>query len=75
MRLESQVVLEEPFRLDQVSETKAPDGTAAVWFRYVISQGPNTIVGLRPGPRTDAMSQLEEMVARLNDRRMGKKHK
>lgn len=75
MKIEPQVVLEEPFRLDQVCEAAAPDGSKDVWFRYVISQGPNTITGLRPGPRAAALPQIEEMVARLNDRRMGKKQK
>ena len=74
-RLEPFPVLDMPFRVDLISEAPAPDGSNDIWHQYVISQGPNTINGLRPGARVEVASQLEEMVARLNQRRMGKKPK
>ena len=64
-----------PFRVDQISQVPAPDGSDAVWHRYVISQGPNVITGLRPGAHGNVVSQLDEMVERLNQRRLGKKPK
>jgi len=68
-------VLEVPFQVDQISEVAAPDGSKDVWQQYIISQGTNVITGLRPGSRADVAAQLDEMVARLNERRVGKKPK
>jgi len=68
-------VLDVPFRVDLITEVPAPDGSNDIWQQYVISQGPNTISGLRPGTRVEVAAQLDEMVARLNLRRMGKKPK
>jgi hypothetical protein len=74
-RLETLDVVDAPFRVDLISEVPAPDGSSEIWHQYVISQGANTITGLRPGARVEVVSQLEEMVTRLNLRRMGKKPK
>jgi hypothetical protein len=74
-RLETLPVADVPFRVDLISEVPAPDGGSDIWQQYVISQGDNTITGLRPGARVEVASQLDEMVARLNQRRMGKKPK
>jgi hypothetical protein len=68
-------VLEVPFQVDLISEVPAPDGSNDVWQQYVISQGTNVITGLRPGARAEVAAQLDEMVARLNERRVGKKPK
>jgi len=64
-----------PFRVDLISEAPAPDGSSDIWHQYVISQGSNTITGMRPGARVEVAHQLAEMVQRLNERRMGKKPK
>jgi hypothetical protein len=72
-QLETLPVLDAAFRVDVISEVPAPDGSGDIWQQYVISQGDNTITGLRPRSRGEVASQLEEMVARLNLRRMGKK--
>ena len=74
-RLQTLAVLELPFRVDLISQVPAPDGSADVWQQYVISQGTNRITGLRPGERAEVAVQLEQMVTRLNDRRLGKKTK
>jgi hypothetical protein len=47
-------------------------GAEGVWHSYVISQGPNTIAGVRAGTQTEVTMQLNQMVERLNERRMGK---
>ncbi|WP_161811967.1 hypothetical protein [Steroidobacter agaridevorans] len=65
--------IEQPFRVDQVVRAPAPDGGDSMWHRYVISQGANTIAGLRAGKHVDVLSQVEAMVERLNLRRMGKR--
>ncbi len=66
--LSTEAVLETPFRIDLISQAAAPDGSDTVWQRYVISQGNNRIEGLRAGARADVVMQVENMVARLNER-------
>jgi hypothetical protein len=67
-----ETVIALPFTVDSISRTAAPDGAEGVWHSYVISQGPNTIAGLRAGTQIEVTMQLNEMVERLNERRMGK---
>jgi hypothetical protein len=55
-----------PFRLDTLQEVAAPDGCDGVWYRYVITQGKNIIVGMRCGAQSDVNRALDEIVARLN---------
>jgi len=55
-----------PFRLDMVQQIEAPEGCDGVWQRYVISQGSNTIVGMRCGAQVDVNRALNEIVERLN---------
>jgi hypothetical protein len=68
----TETVLELPFKVDSISKTPAPNGTAGIWHSYVISQGPNTIAGIRTGTQAEVTILLEEMVERLNERRAGK---
>ena len=65
--------VEQPFRIDEIVRAPAPDGSNSVWHRYVICQGTNTIAGLRAGGHMDVLAQVEAMVERLNQRRMGKR--
>jgi hypothetical protein len=58
--------------VDSISKTPAPNGTEGVWYSYVISQGPNTIAGIRTGTQTEVTMLLQEMVERLNERRAGR---
>lgn len=67
-----ETVLEVPFKVDSIAPVDAPEGSVGVWHSYVISQGPNTITGVRAGTRTEVVALLDEMVERLNERRMGK---
>lgn len=61
-----------PFRVDSIAQTNAPDGSEGEWHRYVISQGNNTITGVRAGTRAEVGTRLADMVECLNQRRLGK---
>jgi len=67
-----ETVLEWPFKIDSISRAAAPTGTEGLWHSYVISQGANTIEGIRTGTHSEVAMLLEEMVQRLNDRRAGR---
>ena len=43
------------------------------WHCYVIGQGDNTIFGYRQGSLKSVTSSVEEIVLRLNERRMGRR--
>jgi len=64
--------LEAPFQLESITQTAAPAGEQGVWHSYVISQGTNKITGIRAGTRTEVSALVEDMVARLNERRRRK---
>jgi hypothetical protein len=70
--LPTETVLELPFKVDSISRTSAPKGTEGLWHSYVISQGPNTIAGIRTGTQAEVTVLLQEMVERLNERRAGR---
>jgi hypothetical protein len=68
------VALGEAFALFQVEESSAPgDGIPGTWFRYTITQGPNTITGHRQGTRSSVTLALDEIVVALNERRVGRR--
>jgi hypothetical protein len=67
-----EAVLESPFKIDSVAQTGAPPGCQGPWCQYVISQGTNTITGLRAGTRAEVDVLVGDMVTRLNERRRGK---
>lgn len=63
----------DPFVLASISKSSPPEGSSGRnWFTYVITQGRNTIEGQRPGSRASVTEAAEELVERLNERRMGK---
>jgi hypothetical protein len=68
VHISSRVTAESPFRLHSVDGAPAPDGCEGTWQRYVITQGDNTIVGMRAGLRGEVSHLLEEYVERLNMR-------
>jgi hypothetical protein len=68
----TETVLEWPFKIDSISRAAAPTGEAGPWHSYIISQGTNTIAGIRAGTHSEVTMLLEEMVERLNDRRAGR---
>jgi hypothetical protein len=64
----------EPFELFRVEESPPPgDGVPGTWFRYTITQGPNTITGHRQGTRSAVKLALDEIVVALNERRVGRR--
>jgi hypothetical protein len=68
----TEITVELPFKLDSISKAPAPGGAAGVWHSYVISQGANTIAGMRVGTHAEVTTSLHDMIERLNDRRTGK---
>jgi hypothetical protein len=61
---------------DIVSIVKSdpPEGTEGTnWHCYVIEQGTNTIRGYRKGNLKTVRFDVEEIVAQLNERRLGKR--
>jgi hypothetical protein len=58
--------MDAPFRLESVDEVSPPAGQDGVWQRYVITQGANTIVGMRAGVHSEVSSLLAQYVERLN---------
>ena len=75
MKAPTEVLLEVPFRLDSITPAEAPAGSDGSWYRYVISQGENEITGLRAGSQSEVQRLVDDMVERLNERRIGKAKK
>ena len=71
----TEALLEVPFRLDSISPVAAPAGSEGVWHRYVILQGTNEITGLRAGTQAEVTRLVDDMIERLNERRLGKNKK
>ncbi len=62
----------ESFKLKSIREEQPPAGAEGVgWHRYVITQGGNTIVGHRQGSTSSVTMAVEDIVLRLNERRVG----
>ncbi len=63
----------QPFKIVEFTRAEPPDGqTEAEWYRYVISQGRGAMSGLRQGTRESVTAAVEEIVARMNERRLGR---
>lgn len=71
----TEMLLEVPFRLESITPAEAPAGSDGPWFRYVIAQGANEITGLRAGSQSEVQRLVDEMIERLNERRLGKAKK
>lgn len=71
----TEALLEVPFRLDSITLVEAPAGCDGVWHRYVITQGSNEITGMRAGSHAEVQRLVDEMIERLNQRRIGKSNK
>ena len=70
---QTETFLELPFKVDSIARSPAPAGAEGVWHSYVISQGTNTITGVRAGTHAEVTALVQEMIERLNERRAGKK--
>ncbi len=63
-----------PFSVGQVESTKPPtEGAGKYWCKYTIVQGSNTITGYRQGGVKAVRKAVGEIVADMNQRRMGKR--
>ncbi len=71
--LPTETFLELPFKVDSISRSDAPNGAEGIWHSYVISQGTNTITGVRAGTHAEVTLLLQDMIERLNERRAGKR--
>ena len=61
------------YEVVSVEPIDAPADTAGTgWHCYIIQQGRNTIRGYKRGDFQFVMQAVEEIVARLNERRYGK---
>jgi len=67
-------ISESGFRLVSIRSAPAPSGSAGHdWFAYCIAQGTNMINGYRRGDLKDVTVGVENIVAALNERRVGKR--
>ncbi len=63
-----------PYEIVSVEREEPPSGMEGPdWHHYVIAQGTNTIHGHRQGNLKAVTIAVEEIVAQLNERRMGKR--
>jgi hypothetical protein len=67
-------LMTEGYEIISIEPSEAPSDTeGADWHCYVIGQGNNEIRGYRQGKRKAVLLDVEEIVARLNERRTGKR--
>jgi len=64
----------QPYEIVSIKRTDAPPGMeGSGWHNYVISQGNNTIRGFRQGTMKVVTAAVEEIIAQLNERQLGKR--
>lgn len=64
---------EDNYEIISVEATDPPGGMVGTgWHCYIIEQGENIIRGYRCGSISSVTRSVEEIVARLNERRCGK---
>ncbi len=64
----------QPYEIVSVQRAEPPPGLeGSDWYRYVITQGSNTINGCRQGNLKAVTIAVEEIVVQLNERRLGKR--
>ncbi len=64
---------QQPFEFVELEQVEAPDGSDdGRWYRYVISQGGQSIVGHRRGTKKKVREAVNDIVQRMNERRMGR---
>jgi len=63
-----------PFQISSVQASQPPPNAQGMdWHCYTIVQGANKIRGYRQGSYRAVRMAVEEIVAQLNERRMGKR--
>ena len=64
----------QPYEIVSVQKAQPPHGVEGTdWHRYIIVQGTNTIQGYRQGNLGAVTRAVKEIVAQLNERRIGKR--
>jgi len=67
-------LIDEEYEIVSIEPSDPPgDMVGTNWHCYIIEQGQNTIRGYQQGKRTAVLQSVEEIVARLNERRYGKR--
>jgi len=67
-------MIEKDYEIVSVEPADAPENMeGSGWHCYVIGQGANRIRGFRQGDLASVRSSVEEIVLRLNERRIGKR--
>ena len=65
-------LIEDDYQIVSVESTVPPEYMSGTgWHCYVIGQGANTIRGYQQGSLEAVRQSVEEIVARLNERRLG----
>jgi hypothetical protein len=68
------VQITQGYQIVSVNPAEPPPGTEGTdWHLYVIAQGANRIEGHRQGKLKAVTQAVEEIVAQLNERRLGKR--
>ena len=63
----------EPFRIIEFAPSEPPSGQPETeWYRYGLSQGRAAMAGVRQGSRESVIAAVEDIVARMNERRLGR---
>ncbi|MEX2494696.1 MAG: hypothetical protein WD448_01335 [Woeseia sp.] len=63
----------EPFKIVEFAKADPPSGQPdSEWYRYVISQGRAAMAGMRQGSRESVIAAVEDIVNRMNERRLGR---
>jgi hypothetical protein len=67
--------VEPPYEVIEINRADAPSGVEGTdWHHYVIAfEGSNSIQGYQPGNLKAVRQAVDEMVAQLNERHMGKR--
>ena len=67
-------MIEDDYEIVSVESTVPPEPMGGTgWHCYVIGQGTNTIRGYQQGSLAAVRQSVEEIVTRLNERRLGKR--
>jgi hypothetical protein len=72
--IEKSSLTEHPYKILSVQRAEPPaDAEGSNWHGYVITQGTNVIHGCRQGNLETVTGVVENIVAQLNERRLGKR--
>jgi len=67
-------LIEDDYEIISVESTVPPEHMGGTdWHCYVIGQGANRIRGFQQGSLATVRQSVEEVVTRLNERRLGKR--